>query len=85
MLLPSTAANPASMMGQALSIYKSLLGNASGDKSFEVSQPALKDTTKNSPSEEYTDENLTSSRKMTNDAGRFVEPGFSLQSPNKEH
>lgn len=32
MLLPSSAANPANMMAQALTIYKSLIGNVSGSQ-----------------------------------------------------
>ncbi|KAL9666558.1 hypothetical protein QQ045_000893 [Rhodiola kirilowii] len=35
LLLPSSAANPAAMMSQALSIYKGLLSNAPSDKSLE--------------------------------------------------
>ncbi|KAL9667044.1 hypothetical protein QQ045_001389 [Rhodiola kirilowii] len=35
LLLPSSAANPAAMMSQALSIYKGLISNAPSDKSLE--------------------------------------------------
>ncbi|CAM8999312.1 unnamed protein product [Rhodiola kirilowii] len=35
LLLPSSAANPAAMMSQALSIYKGLISNALSDKSLE--------------------------------------------------
>lgn len=85
MLLPSSAANPASMMAQALTIYKSLIGNATGDGSHKASSPALMlDAKGNASSGETRDENPTTAK--TADKGHLgnSKPGFSLQSPNEE-
>lgn len=85
MLLPSSAANPASMMAQALTIYKSLIGNATGDGSHKASSPALMlDAKGDASSGETRDENPTTAK--TADKGHLgnSKPGFSLQSPNEE-
>ncbi|KAJ7959475.1 stomatin-like protein 2, mitochondrial [Quillaja saponaria] len=41
MLLPSSAANPSNMMAQAITMYKSLIDNVSGDKLSEDSSHVL--------------------------------------------
>ena len=41
MLLPSSASNPANMMAQALTMYKSLVGNVSSDKLNGAKPPAI--------------------------------------------
>ncbi|KAF8379881.1 hypothetical protein HHK36_027346 [Tetracentron sinense] len=46
MLLPSTASNPASMMAQALNIYKSLIGSASVGGLHEYSRSGPSDNSK---------------------------------------
>ncbi|XP_042504898.1 stomatin-like protein 2, mitochondrial isoform X1 [Macadamia integrifolia] len=84
LLLPSSAANPASMMAQALTIYKSLLGNGSGGGLQQISHPMSPGSSEgNSPGE-------AGERSPVPDAmnARVPEtvpsvPVFSLQSPNK--
>lgn len=81
MLLPSSAANPASMMSQALTIYKSLIGDASGsNRSRAISQPGSEEDVKSNGL--FGDEN--SSTSSTTDADHYSGPGFSLQSSKKE-
>lgn len=41
MLLPSSVSNPASMMAQALTMYKSLVGNVSNDKLNGSAPPSI--------------------------------------------
>ncbi|GAV79173.1 Band_7 domain-containing protein [Cephalotus follicularis] len=74
MLLPSTASNPANMIAQALTMYKSLIGNVSTEDSHNISSPRLIRGMKDDASSEsgYGD---------TKTAGHLEEPGFSLQSP----
>lgn len=85
MLLPSAVSNPASMMAQALTMYKSLIGNVSNDGSPEISSPALTTGVKgNASSGETGDESGTTAN--TADRGHLDSstPRFSLQSPDKE-
>lgn len=79
MLLPSTAANPASMMAQAMTIYKSLVGtDLRGDPS-KVSLPVPTDDGKGDDSTRQADDSPISNA-STPDAFP-VEPVFSLRSP----
>lgn len=84
MLLPSSAANPASMMAQALTIYKSLIGSGTGDGSHEASSPALMLDVKGDASSGETGVESPTTAK-TADKGHLgnSKPGFSLQSPNE--
>ncbi|KAE8077587.1 hypothetical protein FH972_016139 [Carpinus fangiana] len=84
MLLPSSAANPASMMAQALTIYKSLIGNGTGDGSHEASSPALMLDVKGDASSGETGVEGSTTAK-TADKGHLgnSKPGFSLQSPHE--
>ncbi|KAG2708711.1 hypothetical protein I3760_05G205200 [Carya illinoinensis] len=84
MLLPSGVANPASMMAQALTIYKSLIGNVSSDRSQETSSPVLTIGGKRNASSGET-ENESATVHKTADKGHLgtSQPGFSLQSPYK--
>jgi hypothetical protein len=84
MLLPSSAANPASMMAQALTIYKSLIGKVPGDGSHEASSPALTLSVKGDASSRETGDECPTFAK-TDDKGHLgnSKPGFSLQSHNE--
>uniref|UniRef100_A0A5B7BP96 STML2-like C-terminal extension domain-containing protein n=2 Tax=Davidia involucrata TaxID=16924 RepID=A0A5B7BP96_DAVIN len=84
LLLPSTASNPASMMAQALNIYKSLIGNNSGNGLHEISHTELtgKKIKRDALSGETRKESNTTAKAA--DADHQGEPVFSLQSPNKE-
>lgn len=84
MLLPSSTANPASMMAQALTMYKSLIGNVASDGSHEASSPALALDVKRDASSGETGEE-SSKTAATADKGHLdnSQPGFSLQSPHK--
>ncbi|XP_022844550.1 stomatin-like protein 2, mitochondrial [Olea europaea var. sylvestris] len=76
MLLPASASNPANMMAQALSIYKNLIGNGSGNGIPDIPGAESIDNTKNdTPSRESGDD-----EKQTG-----VESVFSLQSPKKDN
>ncbi|OVA19945.1 Band 7 protein [Macleaya cordata] len=78
MLLPANAANPASMMGQALSIYKGLIGNHSGGGG------GTREITHSVMSNESKAENFDESGR--NDAFSDAAPGepvFSLQTHKK--
>lgn len=83
MLLPTNASNPASMMGQALTIYKSLMGNNSGNGHPKKSPSELTKTIKDdTPSMELEDEDSTSAKSVG--TNHFGDPVFSLQSPKRE-
>ncbi|XP_022843315.1 stomatin-like protein 2, mitochondrial [Olea europaea var. sylvestris] len=76
MLLPASASNPANMMAQALSIYKNLIGNGSGNGIPDIPGAESIDNTKNdTPSRESGDDEKQTS----------VESVFSLQSPKKDN
>ncbi|KAF7830818.1 stomatin-like protein 2, mitochondrial [Senna tora] len=78
MLLPSSASNPANMMAQALSMYKSLVGNVSNDKLQGRSPPPIKAHI----------EEVDSSGNVTDEADEVKQnyhekPVFTLQSPKE--
>ncbi|KAF9592009.1 hypothetical protein IFM89_011592 [Coptis chinensis] len=79
MLLPSTAANPASMMAQAMSIYKTMIGG-SGDGAGESTHSGLLDTKRRDGSSETKEGDSKSAAKSNNIIG---EPVFSLQNNKK--
>lgn len=82
MLLPSTAANPASMMAQALTIYKSLIGNNLGGGQHESSHSGpLSISRRDFSYGKAGDESPTPVKDPETISGI---PIFSLQSPKKE-
>ncbi|MBA0689851.1 hypothetical protein Goshw_027263 [Gossypium schwendimanii] len=75
MLLPSSTANPSNMIAQALTMYKSLVKNASTDGSHA----------KDSPSEEPEGETQDLPTSVeARDTSHDDQPGFSLQSSKKK-
>ncbi|KAL1329101.1 hypothetical protein HN51_046244 [Arachis hypogaea] len=79
MLLPSSASNPANMMAQALTMYKSLLGNVSGNKSSSTSGQLEG----NDSSGEGKDEGTATATSALEDPDHHEKTGFSLQSPKR--
>ncbi|XP_058105127.1 uncharacterized protein LOC131248727 [Magnolia sinica] len=87
LLLPSTAANPASMMAQALTIYKSLVGNApstTGPQEISQSGPLDRSKGDGSPSHAKDETPVTDATVASAPAAFPVEPVFSLQSPKNQ-
>ncbi|OIV96903.1 hypothetical protein TanjilG_00485 [Lupinus angustifolius] len=84
MLLPSSASNPANMMAQALTMYKSLIGNVPRDKHSGSSSHAIAGQLEgNDSSREVADQRSTTAT-TTNDIPDYHgKSGFSLQSPPK--
>ncbi|XP_077233584.1 uncharacterized protein LOC143875884 [Tasmannia lanceolata] len=86
LLLPSAAADPASMMAQALGIYKSLINNSSSTSGpRQISQSEPLDVTKvNGPTKQAGDGGSTSDATSVADPNAFpTKPIFSLQSPKE--
>ncbi|KAF2299544.1 hypothetical protein GH714_032473 [Hevea brasiliensis] len=81
MLLPSATANPANIMAQALTMYKSLLGNVSRDTSHESSSELTDDVEDIASVGEAMDKSTTFT--STVDTNLLYEPRFSLQRPRK--
>ncbi|KAF2299600.1 hypothetical protein GH714_038367 [Hevea brasiliensis] len=81
MLLPSASANPANIMAQALTMYKSLLGNVSNDTSHESSLELTEGVKDSASSGEAIHKNTTFS--STADTSQLNAPRFSLQRPTK--
>ncbi|CAK8567729.1 unnamed protein product [Lathyrus sativus] len=86
MLLPSSASNPANMMAQALTMYKSLIGNVPSNTRSGTAPPSMAGQKEgNYSSDEVKDESSTT---LTTNRGIPDHPGtsgFSLQSPpNRE-
>ncbi|KAJ4955628.1 hypothetical protein NE237_012411 [Protea cynaroides] len=86
MLLPSTAANPASMMAQALTIYKNLLGNGSGSEMQQMSHSGSPGNSKgHSPPGQAGEESPAPDAMNVQDPETIPSvPVFSLRSPKKE-
>jgi len=84
MLLPSSASNPANMMAQALTMYKSLLGNVSSDKhSGNTPLSISAKLEENDSSGEVKGESSTTAN-VTNEIPDYRgKSGFSLPSPPK--
>ncbi|GMJ00499.1 stomatin-like protein 1 [Hibiscus trionum] len=82
MLLPSSTANPANMIAQALTMYKSLVKNASADGSHTNVSHELPKSTKDARYGEPEGETLDPTRSV--EARDTSQPGFSLQSPKKK-
>lgn len=83
LLLPATASNPASMMAQALNIYKSLIGNECSDVQ-DTSRAKITGNVEGEPPLERTNNYSSTARKPT-DGDNEGEPVFSLQSPKHKH
>ncbi|XVF12787.1 hypothetical protein REPUB_Repub08aG0149800 [Reevesia pubescens] len=83
MLLPSSAANPANMIAQALTMYKSLVSNASSDGSHGNFSPELSRSTKDASSGEGGEIHKLRAveARDTNHGGQA---GFSLQGSKKK-
>lgn len=81
LLLPSSASSPANMIAQALTMYKSLVSNASREGSLESSSPGILEGKGDAPTGEPGDDNSPSAE--TIDVGSTGKPGFSLQNPRK--
>lgn len=84
MLLPSSAANPTSMIAQALTMYKNLVSDASTDGSQLKVSHAPSKSTKEHPSEE-TEGEILKSKPWEPRVTNHVDPvGFSLQDSKKK-
>lgn len=88
MLLPSSASNPANMMAQALTMYKSLVGNVSNDKLNGSTPTSVAAQIEGAASSgEAKDEIATATTKHESPATSTTnypnKPVFSLQSPKK--
>ena len=84
MLLPSSASNPANMMAQALTMYKSLVGNVSSDRHGGTNSPSIAGQIEgNDSSGEVKDESLTTATSANEISDYRGKSGFSLQSPKK--
>ncbi|KAH7840458.1 hypothetical protein Vadar_017232 [Vaccinium darrowii] len=81
LLLPTAVNNPASMMAQALLVYKSLIGANSGDTLKDASRSEIEGDLKAGLPSERT-KNDSSTPAGSNDGD---DPVFSLQSPEKEN
>ncbi|CAL1404787.1 unnamed protein product [Linum trigynum] len=84
MLLPSSTANPASMIAQALTVYKSLLGNT--PNAGEGSAPSLKLSRSVDKRFAVEDHHNIEGNEIRKDSARHVkgESGFSLQKNKAE-
>lgn len=85
MLLPSTSSNPASMIAQALTMYKSLVNNG---RNIDHQEAAAVETDSEDIVENHISEgseNRSGSTTFDTDkSGHIGEPRFSLQSRTKE-
>ncbi|KAG8390473.1 hypothetical protein BUALT_Bualt01G0087100 [Buddleja alternifolia] len=77
-LLPSSASNPANMMGQALAIYKNLIGKDNGSRLTKISEGSTESLKIDSPSWESNPNAEPANQE------HFGEPVFSLQSPKND-
>lgn len=83
LLLPTSAADPASMMAQALGIYKNVVGKNSGTDLPAASQSKLTKKTEQSDSSAVSSDD--SSRHANSAADDHLgDPVFSLQSHKKD-
>lgn len=80
MLLPSSASNPANMMAQALTMYKSLVGNVPRNGVHETPVETIPDVEGDAPPKDG-DDGSTYTNKTAHP--REEKPVFSLQGPQK--
>ncbi|XP_051143719.1 uncharacterized protein LOC127260091 [Andrographis paniculata] len=87
MLLPSSASNPANMMAQALTIYKSVIGKGPGSEADQSSQTGSTSgpTKTNALSWEAGDESHETGESADQNGSDAGKPVFSLQSQKDEH
>ncbi|CAJ1974501.1 unnamed protein product [Sphenostylis stenocarpa] len=84
MLLPSSASNPANMMAQALTMYKSLLGNVSSDKPSGTTPLSIPAQLEGNDSSGEGKGESSSTATVTNEIPEYRgKSGFSLQGPPK--
>lgn len=84
MLLPSSASNPANMMAQALTMYKSLLGNVSSDKHSGNMPLSISGKLEGNDSSGEVKDKSSTTANVSNDIQDYRgKSGFSLQSPPK--
>lgn len=83
LLLPTSAADPASMMAQALGIYKNVVGKNSGTELPGISQSKLTRTTRQSDSSAVAGDDSSLTAKSA-DEDHLGDPVFSLQSHKKD-
>ncbi|XP_057457744.1 uncharacterized protein LOC130748529 [Lotus japonicus] len=81
MLLPSSASNPANMMAQALTMYKSLIGNVNDKHSGNTHSSIASQEEENDSSGEVKDENSTRASITNRIPDYSGTNGFSLQKP----
>lgn len=82
MLLPSSASNPANMMAQALTMYKSLIGNVpSGATPHSIEGQG----NRNDSSIEVKDRSSTTATTTKGTSGHPGKAGFSLQGSTPDH
>ncbi|KAI9110803.1 hypothetical protein K1719_018241 [Acacia pycnantha] len=92
MLLPSSASNPANMMAQALTMYKSLLGDVSSKKIVgstptsigEIEENDHSGKAKNKSSSNITQQGSPATSTTTDYEDSINKPVFTLQSPKKK-
>jgi hypothetical protein len=86
MLLPSSASNPANMMAQALTMYKSLLGNVPSNMRNGTAPPSIEgQEEENYSSGKVKDESSTTLTTTNGIPDHPRKSGFSLQSsPHSE-
>ncbi|XP_022738551.1 stomatin-like protein 2, mitochondrial [Durio zibethinus] len=83
MLLPSSAANPANMIAQALTMYKSLVSDVSTDGSHVNPSPELSRSTMDAPSAKTEGEIQNPRAAVARDTNHVGQAGFSLQGSKK--
>ncbi|KAK2444697.1 SPFH/Band 7/PHB domain-containing membrane-associated protein family [Trifolium repens] len=82
MLLPSSASNPANMMAQALTMYKSLIGNVPSNTRNGTAPPSIAEQEEeNYSSGEVKDKSSTTLTTTNGIPDHPRKSGFSLQSP----
>lgn len=82
-LLPSSPSNPASMMVQAFSIYKNMIGNKPGNGSSSSKAETEDPTRSDASSVEFGEESSPTAE--ADEDVRLGEPVFSLQSPKNKN
>lgn len=83
LLLPTSAADPASMMAQALGIYKNVVGKNPGTQLPATSQSKLTKNTRQSDSSAVNGDDSSLSANSVDD-DHLGDPIFSLQSHKKD-
>lgn len=82
-LLPNSASDPASMISQALVVYKSLINNPSTDSPHQLSDSSHKPNDKEISQSSFHD-SKPAKKNTTPEVPRFTSPKFSLQSHKED-